>query len=266
MSSALNYIDGLTAKGYISFTVDEMCRVLGISQSAALNAIQRLKVNKHVVSPCKGYYLILTPEFRKQGCLPADQFIDDLAQHWKVEYYVGLLSAALYHGAAHQQPQLFQVMLPIKKNNIDCGTVHIEFIQSMYCAKMFTQSVKTRTGYMLISTPEVTAMDLLKYIRQSGGIGRIATVLDELGESMNKASLVKLVNMSEEYAWKCRLGFLFDELGYGELSDAIYSGLHTRSKEFVPLVPYAKKVGRLRNKKWRLIINATIESDLNDPD
>jgi len=83
---------------------------------AALNALARLKKKKEIVSPSKGYYLILTPEFRKQGCLPADYFIDDLMQHWKKDYYVCLLTAALYYGAAHQQPQTFQVMIPDKKN------------------------------------------------------------------------------------------------------------------------------------------------------
>ena len=32
--------------------------------------------------------------------------------HLSQPYYVALLSAAAYHGAAHQKPQVFQVMVP----------------------------------------------------------------------------------------------------------------------------------------------------------
>ena len=37
-------------------------------------------------------------------------WIDDLMRFHHVPYYVGLLSAAALHGAAHQQPQEFQVV------------------------------------------------------------------------------------------------------------------------------------------------------------
>ena len=35
-------------------------------------------------------------------------------EYWQSKYYVGLLTAAMYHGASHQQPQIFQVV--IEKN------------------------------------------------------------------------------------------------------------------------------------------------------
>ena len=43
----------------------------------------------------------------------------------EVPYYAGLLTAARYHGAAHQQPQIFQVVVPKNRPPIHCGLVKI---------------------------------------------------------------------------------------------------------------------------------------------
>jgi hypothetical protein len=47
-------------------------------------------------------------EYREAGGPPASWFIDDLMRFLGQPYYVGLLSAAAIHGAAHQQPMVFQ--------------------------------------------------------------------------------------------------------------------------------------------------------------
>lgn len=258
------YIDTLTADGEISFTVENLCNELRISRNAGLNALKRLKKQKKIVSPSKGYYLILTPEFRNKGCLPADFFIDDLMQHLNMDYYVSLLSAALYYGAAHQQPQMMQVMLPDRKRNILCAEVSIEFIKNIHCNKTPKKKLKTRTGYINVSTPEATAMDLMKYMRQSGGISRIITVLDELAEAIDGITLKKLAQESEEYVWIHRLGFILDKLGKTELAEGLYETLNRNHQSIIPLVPYDSIQGVPRDKKWLIAINAVIESDLND--
>ena len=262
MSTAREYIDSLTAHGEFAFTVTQFCDALALTYKTGLKALARLKHRKEITSPSKGYYLILPPEFRKQGCLPADYFIDDLMRHLNKDYYVALLSAALYHGAAHQQPQMFQVMIRDKKRPIRCGNIHVEFIKNLYCKKTPTQQIKTRTGYMNLSTPEATAMDMLKYLRQSGGINRIVTVLDELAESMSSNALSKLATESKEQAWVYRLGFLLDKQGHRALAQALYESVNKKPVGIIPLIPYTTLTGAPRDKKWPIAINTTIESDL----
>ena len=60
--------------------------------------------------------------------LPATWFIDALMKHFSQEYYVGLLTAAALHGAAHQQPMTFQVITDKRTRNITVGELFIEFI------------------------------------------------------------------------------------------------------------------------------------------
>lgn len=46
---------------------------------------------------------------------------------------------------------------------------------------------------MKVSTPETTMMDLCIFMRRSGGLSHVATVLDELAESVNSIALKKLL-------------------------------------------------------------------------
>lgn len=261
---AEQYIDNLTAVGEISFTMEKLCRELGISHGAGLVAVQRLSKQKKIATPSKGYYLILTPEFRGSGCLPADFFIDSLMRHLNKKYYVSLLSAALYHGAAHQQPQMFQVIIEGKKEIIHCGNICIEFIKNIDLQNMPIKKIKTRTGFMNVSTPEGTAMDLMRYMRQCGGINRVATVIEELSETMVSQALVDLAEKTTERAWIHRLGFLLDRFGFDDLAAALYEKRDKNFNRIVSLVPYAKITGTPRNKKWKIAVNANVESDLDD--
>lgn len=260
------YIDSLTANGEISFTVENFCRTLGVNRNAGLTALGRLKKQRKIASPSRGYYLILTPEFRKKGCLPADFFIDDLMHHLKTDYYVSLLSAAVYYGAAHQQPQMLQVMLHDKKKNIQCEAVCIEFIKNAFLNQTPINKIKTRTGYMNVSTPEGTAIDMLRYMRQAGGLNRIVTILDELAESINIQLLQQLAEASKEHFWINRLGYIFDKLGKAHLTEALFKMTKKINKEIIPLVPYAPIKNAPRDKKWQIAINGIVESDLDDTD
>jgi predicted transcriptional regulator of viral defense system len=266
VSKAKAYIDDLTANGCISFTIREFCDVVGVAYKTAKKALAYLKKEREIASPSKGYYLILTPEFRKQGCLPADYFIDDLMRHLNKNYYICLLSAALYYGAAHQQPQKLQVMIDKKIRNIQCGNAHIEFIRNSHCSKVPTQQLNTKTGTIKISTPEATAMDMMKYMKQSGGVGRVATVLDELAESLSAKKLNEFVTQLAEHSSAFRLGFLLDKLGHHELAEKLYETVKTKSVPVIPLVRYTTITGAPRNKKWHIAINANVESDVNDTD
>lgn len=263
-SKAKAYIDQLTGQGSTAFTIGQMQDDLGISNKAARRMLERLLYNKEVATPAKGYYLILTPEFRKLGCLPPNYFIDDLMSHWHKTYYVGLLSAAMFHGAAHQQPQNVQIMLPATRPDIICGKVVIQFIQNAACHKTPVESLKTPTGALSVSTVEATAMDLVRFMRQSAGINRVATVIHELGEKLDKEKLLELTILFKESAWVQRLGYLLEILGYENTAELLLTHLKTTKSRMIPLVPYLEINNAKKCKKWRIYINANVESDLDD--
>ena len=126
--SAQKYIAGLTVRGRYHFAFREAQSALGVSANAATLALSRLAKQELIASPARGFYVIVPPEYRPLGCLPADQFIPALMKRLEVAYYAGLLSAAEYHGAAHQRPQAFQVFLAKNRRPIQCGTVRVAFL------------------------------------------------------------------------------------------------------------------------------------------
>ena len=55
-----------------------MQSVLGVSAAAAKLALNRLSKQKMIASPARGFYVIVPPEYRSLGRIPADQFIPAL--------------------------------------------------------------------------------------------------------------------------------------------------------------------------------------------
>lgn len=66
-------------------------------------------------------------DYRSWGVLPGELFIDGMMRALGREYYVSLLTAAAMHGAAHQAPQVFQVMVDrhVADRDLDALTTHI---------------------------------------------------------------------------------------------------------------------------------------------
>ena len=106
----LAFLERLQGAGRYTFTRAEVQKELGLSASALKSLFWRLGRQRRVDVPHRGFYVIVTPEYRRAGSLPPSWFIDDLMTHLRRPYYVGVLSAAALHGAAHQAPHEFQVV------------------------------------------------------------------------------------------------------------------------------------------------------------
>jgi hypothetical protein len=107
-------------------------------------------------------------ECREWGAVPASHFVDPLMAHLGHPYYVGLLSAAEAHGAAHQRPQVFQVLVDGRVRDRSFGRVRLEFHTSSRVGSLPTVRVNTPTGQMTVSVPEVTAFDVVQFVDASG--------------------------------------------------------------------------------------------------
>ena len=99
-----HYIDGLLAQGVYCFSGLEAAEALGSSVVATRAALRRLRHKGEIAMPFRGFYVIVTPEHRKLGCLPANQFVPALMERLAEPYYAGLLTAAEHLGAAHHRP------------------------------------------------------------------------------------------------------------------------------------------------------------------
>lgn len=262
------YLKQLRKSGQVSFTIGEMMSALQVSRNNAFAATHRMKKSGDIISPAQGFYVIVAPEDQSQGSPPEEELVPILMKHLGVNYYAGLLTAAMYHGATHQKPNSFQIISEKQmKKELKFGQTQIRFIYKKSLQNLPIQDVVSKTGYLKISSPELTAMDLLLYQKKSGGLNHIATVLSELVENINPHKLLQLAKSSGEQTWAQRLGYILEKLHEdndkcASIIQALEKYLSSQKLQFVRLAPEIPSTNYPRNKKWMIIENTTIESDL----
>lgn len=258
------YIHLVIKHGRFTFSIEEAVQALHKSRKAVQLSIEHLVAKKELVSPAKGFYVIVPPEYQVIGCLPAEYFVPSLMEYWKCEYYACLLTAAKYHGASHQAVMIFQVMVDRPKRPIICGKVKIQFVTNKNLFNTPTQKIATRMSMLTVSTPEGTAMDLLNYPKKSVGLDHIATVMAELHEAINPAKLLELAQRSSSLAWQQRLGYILELVNANELADVLKEHLSKQKRvDWILLSPKVQaKRDAKKNLTWKIIENIKIESDI----
>lgn len=252
----------LLSRGRFTFTLPDAINALKVSNVAARAALRRLEEKGFLANPARGFYVIVPPEYGTLGCLPADQFISDLMKFFGEPYYVGLLSAAEIHGAAHQKPQEFQVIVRRNRKMITCGRITIRFI-ARKIINVRTVSIKTPRGFIQVSTPEATVFDLLLYPDHAGGLGNVATVLSELSEKTNPNKLKVAVGSVPNISAIQRTGYIFDRiLRKQQFSKPLEKIVKKKAKAIIPLVASGARKNVKIDPKWNIYINEKIEPDL----
>jgi len=261
-AKARAYVERLLARGRHTFTRQEAEAALRSSAVATYHSLRRLQKRGWLAMPRRGFYLIVDPEFRELGALPATAWIDDLMKFHGARYYVGLLSAASLHGAAHQQPMEFQVVTGAVLRPLTVGRVRIRFFFRRRMDSVFTERMKTSSGYIPVSTPEMTAYDLVRYREGAGSIDHAATVLSELAERMDAKRMLAVAKKGEEVPVVQRLGYLLDLTEHGELTEPLHQLVERAKPKFVRLESHSNDDVSERNARWRVLVNTTIEVEV----
>jgi len=258
--SARDYVADLAASGRYHFVSSDARAALGTSIAATKLALNRLAKQGMIASPAQGFYVIVPPEYRSLGCLPADQFIPALMTKLGQPYYAGLLSAAQYHGAAHHRPQQFQVMLSKNRRPIHCGKVEVAFTARKRLEEIPLQRFNTPRGAIEVSTPEATAIDLVGYQHNIGGLDGVATVLSELAEKIDPEKLAA-VAATAPLPWAQRLGYLLERVGAAAATPPLERYVRQHARQSAPLAPTTQFSHSQRDERWKLYINAEIEAE-----
>lgn len=268
-SSLANYLADLQAEGRITFTRNEAIAALGITEGAFLKTASRLQKRHKLFNPRHGFYVAVPPQFLSWQAPPPSWYIDALMQHEGRPYYVGLQKAAELHGATHHAVMDFQVVTNRQVRKIRAGRswITFHFRKDMKPILNGIGERKTDTGKMKVSSPELTAFDLVSYIHVAGGIDAVATVLNDLGSKIDGR---KLADMAPHFDRACvqRLGYLLDRFGHAECTKAIHDQLFdAKSIPWVALEP--AKRGAVdsptapveRNERWRVSVQREPEVD-----
>jgi hypothetical protein len=255
-----DWIETLPAQGRHTFVRHEAEAALGGSFVATQSALRRLKRKGSLVSPRRGFYVLVPPEHRAAGAPPASWFVDDLMRYCGCDYYVGLLSAAAIHGAAHQQPMVFQVLTNGAHGTLAAGRVTIQAVRSCSVGRLPAMRVQTETGTMAVSTPEATAFDLVRLPAAAGWWNNIATVLVELAEQLDGERLLELAGLVHLPDVQ-RLGALLELLGHEHLAVPLAEWVAERRTTVVGLRSDVSRVGCATNRRWGVVLNDDVEPD-----
>jgi predicted transcriptional regulator of viral defense system len=256
------YLDKIRSLGRYSFTLEELQKEFDVTYLALKQNLYRLKTKNEIAQVRQRFYVIIPPEYAKQGMLPYHLFIDDLMKSLNKPYYVALLSASALYGAAHQQSmEYFVITQTPAPRSIDSKKLKISFLsKNSWEAEDIIQKT-TDAGYINVSSPELTALDLLAYADKNG-LNRITTVLKELSQSIKVSSLSRTIKKFPNTPVLQRMGYIMDEvLKEEKIAEVLLKNLKDRTVSPVLLSTLKSKNGPL-NETWKVIINMEIESDL----
>lgn len=260
------WVENLEKKGRISFSLNQIEEELvNYSGVAIKSALKRLSKRGKIVSFHKGFYLIISAQYANRGILPAVLFIDNFMKYLHRPYYIGLLSAAALYGAAHQQPQEYFVVtgFPVLRPSDKKG-MKVNFISKRNFDSRLLKERKTESGYVKISSPALTASDLVQFEKRSGGITRVATVLNELAEKIDPKEFDPIFFSSTPSTTIQRLGYLIEKVLHKEkLADKLFKASQKYGSDFfrIPLKASSSSLGFTSDSRWKVIVNVEIEID-----
>lgn len=261
-----DWVDEEIIRGRYIFTKDDVKNLnLPVSNQALQNSLNRLVEKGVIMSPWQNFYVAIPTEYKLRGVVPPSFYIDKLMQFLGRDYYVSLLTAADLAGASHQKAMAFQVMTnggPIR-SGVKNGT-KLEFTLRRNLPLEYTRRFKTQTGYMNVSGPELTALDVVAEENKVGGLSRAAEVLVELCENTSwDADKFPLINCFSSVTIQ-RLGYLLEKIEYHEQADCLYALFKQTDKTMrkMPLKQtVATNVTMPINSRWKIIENYELEID-----
>ena len=265
-NSISEFVRMMDVRGKPFFTKDDVTSAFpSMNQHAITNSLSRLIEHKIIISPWRCFYVIVATEYKLKGIVPPSFYIDQLMKFLGRNYYVSLLSAASIHGAAHQRPQNFTVMVDgdAIRGGLKNGTELIFNRRKELCL-VEIQKVKTQTGYMNVSSPLLTALDIICNENQIGGISRAAEVITEMAERIDFLGYKSDVLNYFPTAVVQRLGYILEIIGEKDKGDELFSMCDKNGVKFrlAALKPSKlAKEGDEKNNRWKLIINQEIEAD-----
>ncbi len=262
--NAKEYIKYLLSIENYSFSLEEITQHTDGKGTSLKFELARLIEKKEIVNLRKGFYLIIPPRYSKQGQLPIQLYAEKLFKSLNRNYYIGFYSAAKFHGASHQQIQRDYLMIEKPKlNTIEKSVFDIRFLTTAKWPNRNIIEKKSDAGIFKISSPALTAVDLIHHQTKLGGINRMLAILEELKEEINQDDITKLLSWYPNKSSLQRFGFLLEEIDANQkLCKQIKA--HLQQSKFFPVLLSPKsgqKPGSVDNF-WKVDVNIKLESDL----
>lgn len=254
------FVEATQRRGRYSFEIEELRGAVTLSPDGLAAALRRLESAGKLVRPSarRGFRVIVPPEYQTIGAPPLAWWLDAFMTHLGYrDYYVGLLTAAEWHGSAHYPVQETQVVVPAQVRPVRIGRERIRFVTKAGAEATPVVRRSSEGGSVRVSTPEATAVDLVRYPRLSGGPSRIATVLSEM--RLSSRELHHALQITGDVTAAQRLGYLLHVAGQRAAARAVARYLAPRDPRVRPLDPGTPVRGVDVAEPWKVDVNTSVE-------
>lgn len=259
--SVIEFVDQLQKRSRYTFTRSDIEQRIRLEAAALTKALQRLQRSERIQRVRRGFYVIVPLEYQTAGMVPPDWYLDDLMKDMECPYYVGVLSAAALHGAAHQQPQEYHVVVPRALRPIRTGSVRLRFFWKKSAPATPTSMMKGYTGLFPVSSPAATALDCVRYAHSIGGLDAVKTLLGELAPEIASKDLLDAARNESDLSIVQRTGWLLERSGHPEVVEELAAWLSQRKPAKTRLDVRVSATGCAKDSRWQVIVNARPESE-----
>jgi hypothetical protein len=255
IGAAEAFIETRLALGHVAFSLEDLIKESGLSAIAAKFQLLRLGGKVARVSPRQPFFLIVSPEHRSMGAPPASWWLENYFNWLGRPYYLALQSAASAFGSNPQALQVTQVMTDRPRRAIKIERVKVQFFVKRGIERTPTQQTDGAVAPLLISTPEATAHDLIRYATRIGGIERAAETISPLLPLLRVSGLKRVLKSEGQSGVAQRLGFVMEACGGKSLAKVVRDWLPDELTP-VALVPGKGKRDNLPLvKRWQVLNN-----------
>ena len=274
------WIQSLEEKGIYSFSMQELKEVFPLlKEKTILNTLGTLKKQGKLLPLWNGIYSIVrfvdignatdNKAIREEG--KPYFYIETLMQHLKREYYVALLSAVEVYLSPKEALQANEITVitslpPLRDSFRGQGKIRyfvkkdIKNLREIGVKrKTLPFSIKERT--LRVASLELTAVDLLLYEKEIGGIQKAVEVIQRIKKHLSWQELPKEVIFSTPVSIFQRLGYILsfikeEELAEGLKERVLSTGKKIRRTLLKTDVP--EKGGEPFCPIWKIVVNISL--------
>jgi predicted transcriptional regulator of viral defense system len=236
-SPVTQYLDDAERRGQLNVFFTEMAQALPeLSPSALKQALHRQQSHGRIVrlSRGSGHWVLVPLQYAESGAPPLETWLDQyLSVTLKIPYYVALLSAAESYGSSPFAVMVTHVMVPNSRRSITVGRQKIEFITNSLIDVIPRQWYETAEGRYQVSSPEMTALDLVRREKLVGGLARVYEVLRTLFDACSTQAMTSALEASADTASAQRLGVLLQQNDREDLLNSVERWLSARSLRII---------------------------------